>query len=981
MAMRISPQSVLSAQAFYFVILPLVIIPVHELGHALAGSLVGMRITGITIGSGPTLLAGQLLSVKVRINLVPLMGVTMGFPKRPFRSLRWRRWIFTAGGPAANVLIYFALRRLFGPALHDFKHHPLVWTATWANWSLLALNLFPYRTKEGLTTDGHGLFTIPFWSKEQVAEEHARSAAARVGQSVIRGDLETADRLAEETRARHPESPWTLSILGSVEHAHQRHDAARDLFRQALAKTTDRRMVAILKNSIAFMNVMLAREEDLAEADRLSGEALAFLPDLPPVGGTRGAVLLRLGRVEEAWPLLLKSEAAAETRRNLAYTKAFVACALALRGKQDEARRKLAEAREADPRCDLLSRAEADIAAASTSPPIAAAHPVMDAANRAAGWRRWQRDARIVAFLSLVVMSNWLPSIPPALLVVLLALLLVPEISGVLALAACAGWTAVLFAFGFIRNNLTHPTSPGAIPVACAAAVAAVWLVVRHRRLGPPPPSRVPTALAWVLAGLGILFAVPMAIGLRLDGSAFSIAGEARDFVRPSLLLVALIPIVATRRAPAVRALAVLPGAVAILTLVGASDWYLNHIVLAATRSEGAPIVWSKPVPARVLRSRTIAVRGRGATLSPGGSAFFVTAGGWLGTGELTLADFENRHFSVTATTAAFLDEDRLLVLRNRENKKVPATLAEVRLSGGPTPVWSKALPELNVSATTIEIDRRTGHVYLLNNHPDDDQALVFRTTADGATPIEPIQAPHPGADRLLAHSFGPAGWTGIFVAKANHGAVDVWWRDGMRDNRLGTGVRRLNCPHLPLGNLVLWCLAPDLPILFKVDGILGAVTRVPGELPYDRSKTMLGSSRLVVHGRDEIGVIDLDTRRGVRLSLPETDSRADIELVRGGLATLADDRDQGSTISATNSKRHDRPRHPQFLARIRKRYGESSRELRDATEHAHWEFDHRVGIVDLQNRKVWMRPGYWTSVSWEPRGPLAPATAQVFRR
>jgi hypothetical protein len=657
-------------------------------------------------------------------------------------------------------------------------------------------------------------------------------------------------------------------------------------------------MVAILKNSIAFMNVMLAREEDLPEADRLSGEALAFLPDLPPVGGTRGAVLLRLGRVEEAWPLLLRSEEAAETSRNRAYTKAFVACALALRGKREEGRRKLAEAREADPSCDLLARAEADIAAAPTSPPVAAAPPMMDATNRATAWRHWQRDARVVAFLSLVMMSNWLPSIPPALLVVILALLFVPEISGVLALATSTGWMAVLFAFGFIRSTLTHPTTAGAILVALAVASAAAWLALRLRRLGPPPPSRVPVALGWVLAGLGILFALPMSIELRLHNSAFRLVGEARHFVAPSLLLVALVPILATRRAPAVKALAVLPSAVAILTLIGASDWYLNRVALAATPSEGAPIIWSTPVPARVLRSRTIAVRGRDATLSPAGSAFFIQQAGWFGDeGGVTIADFEGHQVKVPAATGVFLDEDRLLVVRYRDSKKAPPTLAEVHISGGATPVWSKALPDLRVYATTIEIDRSTGHVYLLNSDPRNGQALVFKTAADSTTPVEPIQTPRHGADRLLAHTFGPTGWTGMFAASAERGGVDIWWRDGTRDKRLGAGVRGLDCPRRLLGDLVLWCLPSDVPILFKVDGGLGTVTRVPGELPYDRSTTMVGSSRLAILGADEIGVIDLETRRGMRLSLPENDGRRDVEFAHGGLATLADDRDQGSTI------------------------------------------------------------------------------------
>lgn len=71
--------------------------------------------------------------------------------------------------------------------------------------------------------------------------------------------------------------------------------------------------------------------------------------------------------------------------------------------------------------------------------------------------------------------------------------------------------------------------------------------------------------------------------------------------------------------------------------------------------------------------------------------------------------------------------------------------------------------------------------------------------------------------------------------------------------------------------------------------------------------------------------------------------------------------------FGATTAKRHDKPQHPRSLARIRKKWGEDPRALRQLEEHAHWEINHSVGIVDLQNRKVWMKAGYWTSVSWEP--------------
>jgi len=59
----------------------------------------------------------------------------------------------------------------------------------------------------------------------------------------------------------------------------------------------------------------------------------------------------------------------------------------------------------------------------------------------------------------------------------------------------------------------------------------------------------------------------------------------------------------------------------------------------------------------------------------------------------------------------------------------------------------------------------------------------------------------------------------------------------------------------------------------------------------------MLGPSRLAVLGHDEVSVIDLDTRRGTRLTLPENDGGKRMRLARGGLATLASDGDKSSTV------------------------------------------------------------------------------------
>jgi hypothetical protein len=86
-----------AGQIFWFLVVFLVVIPIHELGHAVAGLVVGYRIRGITIGVGKQLLAFNLGSVAIRINLLPFGGLTMGAPRLD-GWLRLRVWVFAAGG-------------------------------------------------------------------------------------------------------------------------------------------------------------------------------------------------------------------------------------------------------------------------------------------------------------------------------------------------------------------------------------------------------------------------------------------------------------------------------------------------------------------------------------------------------------------------------------------------------------------------------------------------------------------------------------------------------------------------------------------------------------------------------------------------------------------------------------------------------------------------------------------------------------------
>ena len=445
-AASIAPRSLVASQLVYFLVLFALIIPLHELGHAIAGAIVGYRVLNISVGAGPLLAGFRILDVNVQINLLPLGGMTAAYARRTYGWTRLRQWIFVAGGPAANVAISFGLRKVFGAGLHDGEHHPLASTAYWVNWTLLLINLIPFRSPDGTMSDGWGLFTIPFWSAKQVQEAHARSWAMRILDAIRRDDVVRGRQLVEEARALHPQSALIDLVTGSLLHRERQHEAALAAWREGLTKAPDPKIAAMFKNSIAFVLVVLGRDEDLPEADRLSQDAISVFPELPPIMGTRGAVLLRLRRPGEALPLLLPAEAAAPDARNKAYDKALVAGALAGVGRGEEAVRKLAEARQLDADSELIPRAEAEIAAGPlpvTALP-AAASPAANPTAFAAALRIWRRDARVVAFASTLALSQ--AGVNPFVFVILIVVSIAPDLGGAIAMAAYGLSTGLLHA-------------------------------------------------------------------------------------------------------------------------------------------------------------------------------------------------------------------------------------------------------------------------------------------------------------------------------------------------------------------------------------------------------------------------------------------------------------------------------------------------------------------------------------------------------
>jgi tetratricopeptide (TPR) repeat protein len=337
--------------------------PAHEIGHAIAGALVGYRVRFIRLGIGPVIFARRLRAARLELCALPFGGFTIGVPKRPWASVRLREWIFVAGGPATNVIVSLLLLRLLGKDLGNGTLREFVATAVGVNLFLAAENLIPARSFDGFRSDGYALLTIPFRTRAEVQALQIDMESLSILDTLDGGHVTRALEAAQDLRRRAPHLASAAFPLSLVLLRQARYDEARGVLREALAQSNEPIQVARVQGQIALVSAMGGRGEDLPEADRFSADALEALPGIAGAKGIRGAVLVRLGRCAEAVPLLERALALSSGHFDLAYAaslRVFLARALRGIGRHDEAERSAAAARRLDPEHPLLEWALSD---------------------------------------------------------------------------------------------------------------------------------------------------------------------------------------------------------------------------------------------------------------------------------------------------------------------------------------------------------------------------------------------------------------------------------------------------------------------------------------------------------------------------------------------------------------------------------------------------------------------------------------------
>ncbi|MGE3800837.1 MAG: site-2 protease family protein [Candidatus Kapaibacterium sp.] len=276
----------------------------HELGHALAAKALGMKLFGVEIGVGKELFKFCWLGTDWRVKMVPTYGVVTA-AYLPYYS-PFRLFLMILAGPAVNALIILALL-LIGPDLlsvSDGADSGILFgfDLIFANALVLLTSIIPYRTDSPqgrVASDGMKLISIIKSLSDPYEAE--RGYWYEVGSVEHRyGNYVEAARAYERVIEIDRYDPHAKLSLGSVQVLIGDYERARHIFLELLnwPKMSEEDRASIL-NQIAFTNVLIGDDELLEEADRFSEEALQFDPAEGLFYGTRGAVLVLQGDLDQ----------------------------------------------------------------------------------------------------------------------------------------------------------------------------------------------------------------------------------------------------------------------------------------------------------------------------------------------------------------------------------------------------------------------------------------------------------------------------------------------------------------------------------------------------------------------------------------------------------------------------------------------------------------------------------------------------------
>lgn len=335
------------------------IIP-HELGHAIAAWLLGMRVFNVVFGSGKQVFKFHLFGALFSFHWLPIGGLTRVAPK----SLHWWRVKFllmVLAGPAANAIIALTI-------LYISRHRggvPLpAQLFLIANAVVFVTNLIPRHLRgRNLNSDGLLILGAFFEKPEKTQQSHVTwfllEAAVRRDKYK---DPEGAAEWCKKGLALYPNDVHLLNMSGALCLDRCDYAEARERFMALLQPASALpgwRFIVL--NNIAYADALTGDPSLLPEADAYSEEAYRNIPWVASAIGTRGTVLVEMGRYEEGIRFLKESVEKHTQPRNKALNACHLSIAHARLGDCEQAYKYIKLACQLDSHCSLLERATVEL--------------------------------------------------------------------------------------------------------------------------------------------------------------------------------------------------------------------------------------------------------------------------------------------------------------------------------------------------------------------------------------------------------------------------------------------------------------------------------------------------------------------------------------------------------------------------------------------------------------------------------------------
>jgi hypothetical protein len=358
----------LDAVLILFILNGLVII--HELAHAALGLLSGLRVFGVAFGRGRLVFSGRIFGILWEVRILPAGGATR-MVLSPRKPEKWRLFLAVLAGPlahgiflcvsAAGILLLIALSPWLGGGTDLLLRFASLFFAS--NLIMLIVNIVPLQVgvpAGKIGTDGWKLLRLVFPDPKEEAARELVYYVMECHEAMQRRDPDSTLRWAKEGLSKIPGHPALLNYQGVGLLMKHRPREAREVFLSQLSseEAAKPQHKYILLNNVAYADVLLEDPQLLAEADGYSAEALRQMWWEPSIAGTRGAVLVELGRLDEGIALLRES---LEKHKD-PYGRAANACHLAIgesrRGDLEMAKRYYQLARKLDSGNYLLERVD-----------------------------------------------------------------------------------------------------------------------------------------------------------------------------------------------------------------------------------------------------------------------------------------------------------------------------------------------------------------------------------------------------------------------------------------------------------------------------------------------------------------------------------------------------------------------------------------------------------------------------------------------